>query len=347
MASQFPDFSIPPEIRNLKDKIIPLAIGFAVIIISFSMWFTIDPEEVGVILRFGKYNRTVNSGLNFKLPFGIESLTKVPVERQLKQEFGFITEYNSKSNQEDVSLMLTGDLNLATVEWVIQYRISDPYKYLFKLRNPETTLKDLSEATMRQVVGDRTVNEVLTVGRQEVASKVEELLQKLCTDYESGIKIEQVVLQNVTPPDPVKPSFNGVNEAQQEKEKLINEALSGYNKIIPKAKGQALETIQKAEGYALDRVNTAKGNVAKFNALYGEYVKAPEITKKRIYLETMGNVIPKLGSKIITDERGSNVLPLLQLNSKDNIVKDNTLIDKPDDKTNNPIYNSDNTGENK
>jgi len=318
MANQIPEFSIPPEIRNLKNKIVPITVGFVIIIASFSSWFTIDPEEVGVILRFGKYNRTVNSGLNFKLPLGIETLTKVPVERQLKQEFGFVSRGDEKEDNEAVSLMLTGDLNLATVEWVVQYRINDPYKYLFRLRNPETTLSDLSEATMRQVVGNRTVNEVLTIGRQEVATRVEESLQKLCDDYQSGIKIEQVVLQNVTPPESVKASFNGVNEAQQEKEKLINEALSDYNKIIPKAKGQALETIQKAEGYALDRVNTAKGNVAKFNSLYGEYVKAPEITKKRIYLETMGDVIPKLGNKVITDERGSNVLPLLQLNQKVN-----------------------------
>ena len=166
---------------------------------------------------------------------------------------------------------------------------------------------------MRQIVGDRTVNEVLTVGRTEIATRVEELMQELCREYSLGIKVEQVVLQDVNPPQPVKAAFNAVNEAQQEKETLINQAKSEYNKVIPKARGQAKETIQKAEGYATERVNHAKGDVARFNQLYTEYAKAPEVTQRRIYLETMGEVIPLLGNKIITDEEGSNVLPLLQM----------------------------------
>jgi len=209
--------------------------------------------------------------------------------------------------------MLTGDLNLADVEWVIQYRIEDPYNYLFKVRDPINSLRDISEAAMRQIVGDRTVNEVLTVGRTEIATMVLEEVQKICTEYSLGIKIEQVVLQDVNPPDPVKDAFNAVNEAQQEKETMINQAKSEYNKVIPKARGQAEETIQKAEGYATERVNNALGEAARFNALYREYVKAPEVTKRRIYLETMQDVVPKLGHKIITDEEGNNVLPLLQM----------------------------------
>ena len=307
-----------PDIKNVIRLIKYGILAIVIIVLLLGTFFQINTEEVGVIVRFGKYERTVEPGLNIKLPI-IDKLYKVPVERQLKQEFGFRTvkadvrSTYTRSGVRDEALMLTGDLNLADVEWVVQYRINDPYNYLFKVRNPETTLRDISEAAMRQIVGDRTVNEVLTVGRTEIANKVEELVQKICTEYSLGFEIDQVVLQDVNPPDPVKDAFNEVNEAQQEKETLINQAKSEYNKVIPKAKGQAEETIQKAEGYATARVNNSQGDVARFNALYSEYIKAPEVTKRRIYLETMQNVIPKLGKKIITDDKGNNVLPLLQM----------------------------------
>lgn len=293
------------------------------LILLFSGFFQVETEEVGVITRFGKFHRTVNPGLHVKIPLA-ERVFKVPVERQQKQEFGFRTsspgvrsEY-TKSGYVDESLMLTGDLNLADVEWVVQYRVEDPYQFLFKVRNPEVTLRDVSEAAMRQVVGDRTVNEVITIGRAEIASKVQELVQELCREYSLGLRIDQVVLQDVNPPNPVKDAFNAVNEAQQEKETLINQAKSEYNKVIPKARGQAEETIQKAEGYATERVNKAKGEASRFNDLYTEYVKAPQVTKKRIYLETMSEVLPKLGSKVITDDEGQNVLPLLQMQLNQN-----------------------------
>ena len=208
-------------------------------------------------------------------------------------------------------------MNAAVVEWVIQYRIVDPYKYLFRVRNVDDTLRDMSEAVMRSVVGDRTVNEVLTVGRAEVALEVDTRLQELCERYETGIKIEQVVLQDVNPPDPVKPSFNAVNQAQQEKEKLINEAQSEYNKVIPRAQGEAQQTIQEAEGYALDRVNRAQGDSARFDALYTEYRKAPEVTRKRLYLETMTKVLPKVEHKVVVDDGVKGVLPLLNLQQLD------------------------------
>ncbi len=207
--------------------------------------------------------------------------------------------------------MLTGDLNSAEVEWIVQYRISDPYKFLFKVRNPEYTLHDISESIMREEVGDRTVNEVLTVGRQEIASTVEQKLQELCDQYETGFNIEQVVLQDVNPPDKVKPSFNEVNEAQQEREKLINQARAEYNRIIPKAKGEAEQRIQQAEGYALERINEARGDSAKYVAVYKEYSKAPEVTRQRLYLETVKNVLPNVGRKLIIDENAANVIPLL------------------------------------
>lgn len=300
----------------------PILIGLLVLIGLFTSIYTVGPEEVGVVVRFGKYERTVDPGLNFKMPFGVESVDKIPVERQLKQEFGFRTTSSgvrstyAKEDYVDESMMLTGDLNLADVEWVVQYRISDPYLFLFKVRNAEKTLRDMSESAVRKVVGDRTVNEVLTVGRVEIATSVERLLQELCNEYENGITIDQVVLQDVNPPDPVKPSFNAVNEAQQQRETLINQGQSEFNRVIPRARGEALQTIQQAEAYALNRVNGARGETVRFNSLYEEYIKAPEVTKKRLYLETMTRIMPKIGNKVIVDEQGNNLLPLLQLNAQ-------------------------------
>ena len=318
----FDSLDLPPELRKYESQIKKLIPLLLILLVSWASFFQIEPEEVGIITRFGKYVREVNPGLNFKLPV-IERVYKVPVERQQKQEFGFrsassgVSTQFTKGGTLDESLMLTGDLNLADVEWVVQYRIDDPYSYLFKVRNPISSMRYISEAAMRQVVGDRTVNEVLTVGRTEIANKVQEEIQQICIEYSLGIKIEQVVLQDVNPPDAVKNAFNAVNEAQQEKETLINQAKSEYNKIIPRARGQAEGTIQQAGGYATERVNNALGEASRFDALYREYIKAPEVTKRRIYLETMKNSIPKLGNKIITDENGSNILPLLQLQLTD------------------------------
>ncbi|MGD9549319.1 MAG: FtsH protease activity modulator HflK, partial [Candidatus Krumholzibacteriia bacterium] len=273
----------------------------------------------GLVLRFGRYVRGSDPGLHFKVPLGVERVLKVPIQRQLKEEFGFRTvkggiqsEYSTRP-YADESNMLTGDLNAAVVEWVVQYRIVDPYKYLFQVRNVEETFRDMSEAVMRRIVGDRTVNEVLTVGRAEVAMEVGVGLQELCDKYETGIKVDQVVLQDVNPPDPVKPSFNAVNEAQQEKEKLINQAQSEYNREIPKTEGEALQRIQEAEGYALDRVNRARGDAALFTALYDAYRQAPEVTRKRIYLETMNEVLPRVQKKVVVDDGLEGLLPLLNL----------------------------------
>ena len=319
MANSIIDLlDLPPEIKKILPNLWKYLVILAMIIFFWVSFFQVEPEEIGVITRFGKYVREVEPGLNFKMPF-VEKIVRVPVERQQKEEFGFrtvsagIQSKFTKSGTVDESLMLTGDLNLADVEWVVQYRVNDPYSFLFKVRDPVNSLRDISEAAMRQIVGNRTVNEVLTVGRTEVASQVFELIQSLCNEYTLGIKIEQVVLQDVNPPDPVKDAFNAVNQAQQEKETLINQAKSEYNKVIPRAEGQAQETIQKAEGYATERVNNALGEATRFSALYNEYIKAPEVTKRRIYLETMNSAIPKLGNKIITDEKGNNVLPLLQM----------------------------------
>ncbi|MFH1313691.1 MAG: FtsH protease activity modulator HflK [Candidatus Eisenbacteria bacterium] len=309
--------TLPHAPKGLIRWIVP---AIVIIIFLFTTLYTVGPEEIGVVLRLGKYVRSTDPGLHVKLPFGVEGVTKVPVQRQLKQEFGFRTvkagvrtEYTSKGTTGE-SNMLTGDLNAAVVEWVVQYRIVEPYMYLFRVRNVQNTFRDMSEAVMRRVVGDRTVNEVLTIGRQEVADNVLQQLQELCDQYETGIKVEQVVLQDVNPPDPVKPSFNEVNEAQQERERLINEAQSEYNKVVPRARGEAEQTIRQAEGYALDRLNRARGDSARFVAVYDEYLKAPEVTRKRIYLETMSEILPLVERKIIVDNDLRGILPLLNLN---------------------------------
>jgi membrane protease subunit HflK len=212
--------------------------------------------------------------------------------------------------------MLTGDLNVAVVEWTTQFRVHDPYKFLFRVRNPLDTFRDMNEAVIRAVVGDRSVTEVLTVGRQEIASEVEQRLQELCDQYETGLKIEQVVLQDVNPPDEVKPSFNEVNQAQQERERMINEARTEFNRVIPKARGEAQQAIQEAEGYATDRVNRARGDASRFESLYAAYRRAPEVTRRRIHLETMQQVLPGVERTIVLDEDLKGLLPLLSLDKK-------------------------------
>lgn len=315
---QVPEIKLPSFNAGMVRLV---AVALLALVLVFTSFYTIDPEETGLVLRFGQYVRATDPGLHFKIPFGVEQVLKVPVQRQLKEEFGFRTlraginsQYSTKPYGEE-SNMLTGDLNAAVVEWVVQYRVTDPYKYLFRVRNVSKTFRDMSEAVMRKVIGDRTVNEVLTVGRAEVAMQVNKGLQDLCDKYETGIRVEQVVLQDVNPPDAVKPSFNAVNEAQQEKEKLINQAQSEYNREIPKAQGAALQTIQEAKGYALDRINRAQGDSALFTAMYNAYSKAPEVTRTRIYLETMNKVLPQVQRKVIVDDGLKGLVPLLNMGS--------------------------------
>src|SRR6185436_6178073 len=214
----------------------------------------------------------------------------------------------------EVKAMVTGDLNAALVEWVIQYRIERADQYLFNVRNPDDTLRDASESVMREVVGDRTVDEVITIGRQEVEDEALQKLRKLVTSYHMGLKVDQVQLKNVNPPERVQASFNEVNQAQQERERAINIANGEYNKEVPRARGRAAQTIRAAEGYAQQRVNEAEGDVSAFNALLAEYNKAPEVTRRRLYLETMAEVLPKVKNKVIVSDEVKGVLPLLNLN---------------------------------
>ena len=284
-----------------------------------TMFYTVAVDEVGVVQRFGRYVRTTQPGLNFKLPRGIESVTKVKVRFVYKEEFGLRTlqagvktRYAADSTYQDESLMLTGDLNVAVVPWIVQYRINEPYNYLFKVRDVKSTLRDLSESTMRLVVGDRSINEVISK-RQEIATQAQQLLQEELNDAETGLKIMTIEMKKTNVPEPVQPSFNEVNQSIQEKERMIYQAKEQYNKLIPQARGNAQKTIRTAEGYALRRVNRAEGDASRFLALYEEYAKAPDITRRRLFLEAVREVYPKLGQKYLVDADQKNLLPLLQL----------------------------------
>jgi len=323
----FPQFEIRmpkmpklPKISGGWIKIIIL--GIVAVIFLAGSFYTVAPDEMGVILRLGRFARATDPGLHFKLPL-VETLTKVPVQRQLKAEFGFRTvtpgirsEFAIPPDAAAEAVMLTGDLNVVVAEWIIQYKIKDPYKFLFKMRDNAKAFRDVNEAVVRRVVGDNSVDEVITIGRARLAAEAQVEIQQLCDAYELGIDINQVIFQDVNPPDPVKPSFNEVNESLQEKERKINEAWADYNSEIPKAQGVALQAIQSAEGYATERVNNAVGDANRFSAIYREYAKAPDVTRKRLYLETINEVMSKIQKKILTDDKQRNLIPLLNLSEE-------------------------------
>lgn len=318
-ASKFP---VPPRLPPFSFRWITtglLVIG--VLVFIWTGFYTVPAESEAVVLRFGRFSHVASAGLHFKFPMGIDISRLVPVKRQLKQEFGFGTPGATNQSQSgdesewiEEKSMVTGDLNAALVEWVIQYRVEKPEDYLFNVRNPDATLRDASESVMREVVGDRTVDEVITIGRQEVEDEALQKLRVLVNAYQMGIKIDQVQLKNVNPPEKVQASFNEVNQAQQEKERAINVANGEYNKEIPRARGQAAQTIRAAEGYAKQRINAAEGEVSAFNALLAEYIKAPEVTRRRLYLETMTEILPRVKSKIVIGEEVKGLLPTLNLN---------------------------------
>jgi len=317
----------PPTVINLNLPKPPMRLigaAFVVLVVLIVLWtsyYTVAAESEGVVLRFGKFLKTVEPGLHFKLPLGIDEVNVLPTRRQLKLEFGFYTSgYTNPAQptqqQVEEKSMVTGDLNAALVEWVVQYRIDEPKEYLFDVRNPDMTLRDLSEAAMREVIGDRTVDEVITIGRQDIEISALLRMQELAKRYKLGVRVDQVQLKNVNPPREVQASFNEVNKAQQDRENAINIANGDYNEAVPKAKGQADQTIRGAEGYRFKRVNEAEGDVASFNAMLTQYIKAPEITRTRLYLETMGDVLPEMGPKIIIDDSMKQLLPILPLSLK-------------------------------
>ncbi|MDH3689370.1 MAG: FtsH protease activity modulator HflK [Gammaproteobacteria bacterium] len=306
-------------------RIAAIIVGALLLIFLWSTWFTVQPEETGVVQRFGAVDRTVGPGLHFKFPDGIERVRLVPTARVLKEEFGFgtasmgaggRTEYAAGNKAfKEVSLMLTGDLNVIDVQWIVQYRIEDPVRYLFRVRESLQTIRDIAEAVVRRVVGNRLGSDVLTVGRVAVSTEVKEEMQKILSAYETGVRLVTVELQDVTPPDPVKPAFNEVNEARQDRERTINQAQERANREIPKARGEATRTITEAEGYAVERINRANGEATRFRAILAEYQRAPEVTRRRLYLEAMGTILPEASALYIVDSDQKALLPWLRLES--------------------------------
>ncbi|MFQ5951848.1 MAG: FtsH protease activity modulator HflK [Candidatus Omnitrophota bacterium] len=304
-------------------KYIPALVLVVLILFALKgLIYSIGPDEVGVVQRFGRYVRTTEPGLHVKLPFGIEKVTPVKVKKIFKEEFGFrtlragvISQYAARKYLDE-SLMLTGDLNILDLRWIVQFKVKDPVKLLFKTRNPQDNVRDMSEVVMRRLSGDYSVDEVLTTKRQEIADKAQVELQELLDKYQTGVQVVTVKLLDVNPPDEVKPAFNEVNEAKQERERMINEAWEAYNKAIPRAKGEAERTIRQAEGYKLDKVNRAKGEAERFLVTWEEYKKAPDITQKRLYLETMAEVIPKAKEKFVIDSEQKSILPFINLNKE-------------------------------
>ncbi len=323
-AREFDDalMRIRQQFRGFKPGgIVTIVIGFLVFIFLWSSWYTVQPEETAVVQRFGRVDRTTGPGLHFKIPFGVESVTLVPTARVLKEEFGFRTlaagrrtryERGDFSNE---SLMLTGDLNVIDVQWIVQYRIEDPVRYLFQVREQLETFRDIAEAVMRRVVGNRLGSDVLTVGRVAVSSEVKEEMQKILSSYDTGIRLVTVELQDVTPPDPVKPAFNEVNEARQDLERMVNQAQEQANKLIPKAKGEAKQSIAEAEGYATERINQARGEAARFSSVLQEYQRVPEVTRRRLYLEAMGEVLSDAKGVYIVDSEQRALVPWLSIDS--------------------------------
>jgi len=301
-------------------KVLIVVVG--ALILFWTVWFTVQPEETGIVQRFGKVVRTAGPGLHFKLPYGIETVRTVPTTRVLKEEFGFRTmstapgrrtQYSDDQAYKAESLMLTGDLNVIDVQWIIQYRIEDPVRFLFYVRETPKTIRDITEAVMRRVVGNRLGSDVLTVGRVEVSTEAKAEIQKILTDYETGVRLVTVELQDVTPPDTVKPAFNEVNEARQDRERTINQAQEQANKEIPKARGVAAQSISQAEGYALARVNRASGEANRFNAILGEYRQAPEVTRRRLYLESLASFLAEMKGVYIVDSEQKALVPWLPL----------------------------------
>lgn len=312
----------PPTVEINLPEFKPGVLRGAVVLgfLAWAAWsslYTVPAESVGVIQRFGKAREvTVPPGLHFKVPFGVDRVTIVPIQRQLKLEFGYSTEAYTNPDQagqqpEMERNMVTGDLNAALVDWVVQYRIDNPRQYLFDVENPGRTLRDLSEGVMREVIGDRTVDEVITIGRQEIETVALEKLNGLAKLYQIGVTINQVQLKDVDPPVPVQASFNEVNKAQQDRETAVNDATKEYNQAVPLAKGEADQKIRAAEGYKLKRINEAQGDVASFTAQFTEYLKAPEVTRTRLYLEAMKEVLPAAGPKMIIDDSVKQIMPLL------------------------------------
>jgi modulator of FtsH protease HflK len=309
--------SSPSSSRRL---ILMIVVFVVLVVVGINSYYTVDPQETAVIQRFGRYIGTADAGLHFKIPFGVDTVSKIVTGQVLNSEYGYRTQKADVRSQfqekgfEQESLMLSGDLNVLNVQWVVQYQINDPVDYLFKVSGVEATLNDISESVMRRIVGNRYSDEVITVGRESVADQCRKEIQEIMDLYQTGLKIVAVKLQTVSVPNPVLASFNEVSEAQQEKDRMINEAQRAYNEKIPRAVGEARQTVTQAEGYALERVNRSEGEVKRFLDILAEYHKAPDVTRRRMYLDSFEALMGRIDHLYVVDEAQKNILPLLDLN---------------------------------
>lgn len=319
--SPFDEWLSDIDVSRVMWFVLSFILGLIILWGIFTSYYTVQPEGQAVVKRFGKVIAIKDPGLHFKLPFGIDEQEFVPTARVLKQEFGFRTAaqegtsavYRKSEEHRDESLMLTGDLKVVDVEWVVQYRVDDPDKYLHRVEQVDKTIRDISEAVMRRIVGNNLGSDVLTIKRVEIALNAKEEIQRLLDSFDMGVRIGTVELQDVNPPDSVKPAFNEVNQAEQEKEQLINEAEKKQNQQIPAARGKAKQVVETAEGYRAERVNGALGETSRFKAILKEYKVAPEVTRRRMYLETLDKVLPSLGKIYIIEPGGRSPIPLLNL----------------------------------
>ncbi len=319
----------PPAGQKGPFAVISKVLILVLIVIVFQgvyqSFYKIAPSEVGVILRFGKYNRTTEPGLHLKIPY-VESLTKVNVRQIQKQEFGFRTRNPGQKTSTDSrgyeleSLMLTADKNVISVAWIVQYRIKNPFDYLYKVQDVKQAVHDLSEAVTRRIVGNMDFDYVLS-NRDLFAASVKQELQTQLNFLEVGIELVAVQFQDINPPEQVKPAFNEVNEADQDMKRLVNEAEETYNRLIPAAKGNAQKIIEESYGYAKERINNAEGETLRFLDILKEYRNSPDVTRQRMYLETMQAVLPKVESIYVMDESQQGPLPLLNLRTNQTPAK--------------------------
>ena len=305
---------------NPQKGLLPVLVVVVLIVLgAYTSMYEVDTEETGVVLRFGKFSGFADPGLHFKLPLGIDRVYLVPTGRVLKEEFGFrtvtpdIRSTFTKRGLEEESLTLTGDLNVSDVEWIVQFQVADPFKFMFRINDPVGTIRDIAEAMVRKVIGNANVTEVLTTERALLANEIQGDLQSTLNEYDIGVRIVTVKFQDVTPPDPVKAAYNEVNEAEQQRESLIFQAREQFNREVPRARGEAKKVLQEAEGYAVERVNKARGETNRFLALLTEYRKDPPVTRSRIYLETLEEVLPRLEEIYVMDDKTGGLLPLLPL----------------------------------
>jgi membrane protease subunit HflK len=305
---------------NLTPGIVLLVLAAIVLLIIFSTSFiVVDQTERAVITTFGKFTSIAQPGLAFKWPFGIQKAYHVKTEIVQTEQFGFrtdkagvVTQYSQKEYPEE-STMLTGDLNIISVEWIIQYKITDPKAWLFNVSDREKTIRDISQSVVNLLVGDRTILGVIGPERTAIQEASVQMMNEKFTEFGLGIRVTQVQLQNIVPPKGVQDAFEDVNKAIQDMNRLVNEGKEAYNSEIPKAQGQAEQMREVAKGYAAERVNEAKGDVARFNSVYSEYRKAPDVTKQRLYYEMMEDVFKGEKNIELIDKHFTNFLPLKNL----------------------------------